>query len=134
MKLRSQLRIVAALPLLGMATILNIAQVAAQQTNCTNLPTTQAMLQCSGLEAEASDRKLNQVYAQLSPKLAGQDRQRLVAAQQAWIKFRDATCAYESGQFTGGTLAPVVEISCLARVTRQRTQDLENYLQDVSHR
>jgi len=136
MKLCLLLRMVAALtlPLVGVTSILSMAQVDAQRFNCASPVTTLDMSLCSSLDAKASDKKLNQIYAQLSLKLAGQQRQRLVAAQQAWIKFRDASCAYESGQFEGGTLAPVVKNSCIARVTRQRTQDLENYLQDVNRR
>ncbi len=134
MKLGSWLGMVAALtlPLLGAATAPGLTQDDSQQANCANPVTTLDMGLCSGQKAEAADRKLNHVYQQLRQKLSGQQRQGLTSAQQAWIKFRDATCAYESSRFDGGTFAPVARASCLARVTQQRIQDLEKYWQDVS--
>jgi uncharacterized protein YecT (DUF1311 family) len=132
MKLRSWLVIVTALAL--PLTSISIAPSMAQEVDCSNPVTTRDMRICSGSEAQAVDKKLNQVYQQLKSKLSGQDKERLTNAQLAWINFRDATCAYEQGRFEGGTFAPVARTSCLARLTQQRTQDLENYLQEVSNR
>jgi uncharacterized protein YecT (DUF1311 family) len=131
MKLRSWLVMISAiaLPLTSVPTSPSIAQ----QVDCTNPMTTVDMRMCAGREAETADRKLNQVYQQLSSKLSGQQKERLITAQLAWIKFRDQTCAYEQGRFEGGTFAPVALASCLARVTQQRTQDLDNYLQEVNN-
>jgi uncharacterized protein YecT (DUF1311 family) len=118
-----------ALPL----TSISIAPSIAQQANCNNPQTTRDMRICAGSEAQAADRQLNQVYQQLIGKLDGQQKKRLTTAQLAWINFRDRTCAYEQGRFEGGTFAPVANASCLARVTQQRTKDLENYLQAVNN-
>ena|SRR4028118_275642 len=119
-----------ALPL----TSISIAPSIAQQANCKNPQTTMDMRMCAGSEAQAADRQLNQVYQQLIGKLGGQQKERLTTAQLAWINFRDRTCAYEQGRFEGGTFAPVANASCLARVTQQRTKDLESYLQAVNNR
>lgn len=110
----------------------SIAPSIAQQANCKNPQTTRDMIRCAGSEVQAADRKLNQVYQQLIGKLDGQQKERLTTAQLAWINFRDRTCAYEQGRFEGGTFAPVANASCRARVTQQRTKDLENYLQAVN--
>lgn len=117
-----------ALPL----TSISVAPSIAQQVNCNNPQNTADMRMCAGSEAQAADRQLNQVYQQLIRKLDGRQKERLITAQLAWINFRDRTCAYEQGRFEGGTIAPVVSASCFARVTQQRTKDLENYLQAVN--
>jgi uncharacterized protein YecT (DUF1311 family) len=106
-------------------------QYLAQQLNCNNPQTTLQMNQCASQQAQAADKKLNQVYQQLKPKLSRQQQQRLTTAQQAWIKFRDETCAYERGQFEGGTLASPTYGNCIARVTKQRISDLEQYLKQA---
>ena len=106
----------------------------AQQVNCASPDSTMAMSICADREYQVADRKLNQTYQALKSKLSGQQQQRLTTAQQAWLKFRDANCAYARGEFEGGTAAGPVGISCLAQTTEQRTKDLSGYLQDLKDR
>jgi uncharacterized protein YecT (DUF1311 family) len=101
----------------------------AQAVNCANATTTVEINQCTSQQAKAADRKLNQVYQQLKPKISSQQRQRLTQAQLEWIKFRDRTCDYEAGEYEGGTAASSAYSSCVARVTTQRTKDLQRYLE-----
>ena len=130
------------LPLLSLS-ILNIAispilsqnrQQIAQKVNCASPQTTADMTNCADREYRAADKKLNQVYQQLQSKLTANQKQRITNAQLAWIKFRDASCDYERGQFEGGTMASPVGIHCLAEMTAKRTKELEKYLQDLESR
>jgi uncharacterized protein YecT (DUF1311 family) len=107
-------------------------QQIAQRINCKNPQTTTEMNVCADRDYQAADQKLNQVYRQLQAKLSGKQKQRMTNAQLAWIKFRDTNCNYEKGQFEGGTMAGPIVTSCLARMTEQRTQELEEYLQDTT--
>ncbi len=99
-----------------------------QAVNCAKATTTPEINECTGRQAKAADRKLNQTYQQLRPKLSSKQRQRLTQAQLDWIKFRDRTCEYEAGEWEGGTGANSAYLSCLTRVTEQRTTDLQRYL------
>ena len=45
-------------------------------------------------------------------------------AQRAWIKFRDLHCQVEGYWGRGGTIEPMVRNFCLARITRERTEQL----------
>ncbi|MEG3917865.1 lysozyme inhibitor LprI family protein [Microcoleus sp. T3_A4] len=110
----------------------NIPVQVAQQPNCKSPQTTLDMNVCSSQEFQAADRKLNQVYQQLQPKLNSKQKQRLIVAQRSWLKFRDESCNYEMGQFEGGTLAASTYGYCRARVTQERVKDLERYLQQAS--
>lgn len=87
---------------------------------------------CSSQEFQTADRKLNQLYQQLQPKLNSKQKQRLTVAQRSWLKFRDESCDYEKGQFEGGTLAASTYGYCRARVTQERIKDLDRYLQQAS--
>ena len=81
---------------------------------------------CAHREYEAADAELNKVYNQLAAKLADQEqRAQLKAAELAWIKYRDSTCEFESSQYKGGTMRPMIESFCLTRVTKARTAELK---------
>ncbi len=102
----------------------------AQNPNCNNPQTQSEMNICASIAYQNADRKLNQVYRQLLPKLSAARKQKLIAAQQAWIKFRDSSCEFERSAYEGGSLAPMIYGFCLADVTEQRTKDLRRYLED----
>ncbi len=104
----------------------------AQQPNCKSPQTTLDQNVCSSQEFQAADKKLNQVYQQLQPKLNSKQKQRLIVAQRSWLKFRDETCDYEMGQFEGGSVAASTYGYCRARVTKERVKDLERYLEQAS--
>jgi len=122
------------LPLLSIAILPSLSQpeqLIAQKVNCNNPHTTVDMTICADREYQTADKKLNQIYRQLQAKLSRNQKQRMTNAQLAWIKFRDANCDYERGQFEGGTMASPIGISCLAEMTEKRTKELQEYLQDT---
>ncbi|MBD2622148.1 lysozyme inhibitor LprI family protein [Microcystis flos-aquae FACHB-1344] len=102
----------------------------AQNPNCNNPQTQSQMNICASIAYQNADRKLNQVYRQLLPKLSAARKQKLITAQQAWIKFRDSSCEFERSAYEGGSMAPMIYGFCLADVTEQRTKDLQRYLED----
>ncbi|NCQ98201.1 MAG: lysozyme inhibitor LprI family protein [Microcystis aeruginosa L211-101] len=102
----------------------------AQNPNCNNPQTQSQMNICASIAYQNADRKLNQVYRQLLPKLSAARKQKLITAQQAWIKFRDSSCEFERSAYEGGSMAPMIYGFCLAAVTEQRTKDLQRYLED----
>lgn len=104
----------------------------AQQPNCKSPQTTLDQNVCSTQEFQAADKKLNQLYQQLQPKLNSKQKQRLTVAQRSWLKFRDESCDYEAGVFEGGTLAHPTYGYCKARLTQERIKDLQRYLEQVS--
>ena len=109
----------------------NLPAVAQTKPNCKN-PMTQVELNfCAAEAAKASDRELNQMYRQVRAKYKGTSQDnRLVTAQLAWIKFRDAECAVSAGRYEGGSSAPMANRRCVDRLTQQRTKDLAEYLEE----
>ncbi len=110
----------------------NTSSQLAQQPNCKSPQTTLDQNVCSSQAFQAADKKLNEVYQQLQPKINSKQKQRLIVAQRSWLKFRDETCDYESGHFDGGSVAPSIYGYCRARVTKERIKDLERYFEQAS--
>lgn len=104
----------------------------AQQLNCKNPTSNVEYKECAHRAYEAADRRLNQVYQQLSSKLSSTERQQLIAAESAWIQFRDKNCSFEVYPSRGGTGYGGFLSNCLEQMTRQRTADLERYLRERS--
>jgi len=61
-------------------------------------------------------------------------KMKLRTAQQAWIKYRDANCDYES-EFSGGGSAATFEYNfCLADMTTARAKELHEMIDKIRER
>ena len=80
---------------------------------------------CAHREYKAADAELNTAYNRLAAILDAEEKALLKTAELAWIKYRDSTCAFESSQYAGGTMRPMIESFCLTRVTKARTAELK---------
>ncbi|HEY9853961.1 MAG TPA: lysozyme inhibitor LprI family protein [Leptolyngbyaceae cyanobacterium] len=109
--------------------VASITITVAQRPNCNNPMTQAEMNACAGIAYQNADRKLNQVYQQLLPKLSTSRKQKLITAQRAWIRFRDSSCDFERSEVAGGSMEPMMYSNCMASVTEERIQDLERYLE-----
>lgn len=93
--------------------------------DCGDLPNQSDMNQCAGKAYKAADTELNRVYNNYRARLEETDKRKLKDVQLAWIKFRDLSCEFESSSVEGGSVHPYISLSCLAKVTRTRIQQLE---------
>lgn len=76
-------------------------------------------------EFEAADRKLNAAYAQAMKAMPDDEaRQKLKAAQRAWLAYRDAQAEVEADVARGGTMAPCLRAGTMTELTGQRTAEL----------
>ena len=82
---------------------------------------------CSYQRFQADDLALNNTYRAMTAKLDKSEKTYAVAAQAAWIKFRDAECLALSGgpREQGGTIWPLLNNECMSRLTKARTGDLK---------
>ncbi|MBV8857789.1 MAG: DUF1311 domain-containing protein [Acidobacteria bacterium] len=80
---------------------------------------------CAHREYLAADAELNKVYNRLAGVLNADEKALLKESELAWIKYRDSNCTFESSQYAGGTMRPMIESFCLARVTQARAAELK---------
>lgn len=80
---------------------------------------------CAHREFQAADAELNKAYNRLAGILDADEKALLKESELAWIKYRDSNCTFESSQYAGGTMRPMIEYFCLARVTKARTAELK---------
>jgi uncharacterized protein YecT (DUF1311 family) len=98
--------------------------------DCQNAMTTYDMKYCAKQELEIADKKLNEVYNELIKKADAIEKSKLIAAQRAWIKFRDAEAEYASDYARGGTAEGLFYLSSLTKRTQKRIAELEAYLKE----
>ena len=118
------------------------AQAAEPQLDCKDPMTQTAMNICSWQSYQRADKELNAVWKRAAARAKQSDAAaaeydgatdgfaRLLAAQRAWITFRDAQCLAENGKREdSGTIWPLLQNSCLEDLTEQRTRQLRSYIE-----
>lgn len=106
-------------------------QVTGQDAGCNNAQSTAAMRECEIGRLKRADAGMNAAYRNLSARLDQSGQAKLRAAQQAWIKFRDAEADYQADGERGGTLAPLIATSVRADLTETRRKDLEKAAREL---
>jgi uncharacterized protein YecT (DUF1311 family) len=96
--------------------------------------------ECEGAETTAGIRRcLNEARERVSREIAlifedararANQPATLDSAQRVWEEFRQAQCVAESDQFDGGSLQPVVFLSCWHDLTRRRIRYLEQLFRE----
>jgi uncharacterized protein YecT (DUF1311 family) len=99
---------------------------------CPEATTTVEMQACLRQRYEAADKALNRVYKQLMSKLESGRREKLRAAQRAWIRFRDASAEFEAGEAEGGSMYPLVYMATQVLKTEHRVDELKEILRRLA--
>ncbi|WP_375509174.1 lysozyme inhibitor LprI family protein [uncultured Caballeronia sp.] len=98
-------------------------------------PNNYGVSNCTMAAKATADQRLNDIYGGLvnalkhpkGPDNARDDSEilkRLIAAERAWIAFRDAECNYQSTVALGGTGEGVAYVTCLYMQTKERVKIL----------
>ncbi len=104
----------------------------AGKKGCADMLTQHDMNRCAQEEYKKADAELNKFYLQAIAKLSPEHKPKLKTAQLAWIQFRDAHCDCEAFTFDGGSMEPLIKFSCLASVTKHRTQQIKSLADDAA--
>ncbi|MGA2420824.1 MAG: lysozyme inhibitor LprI family protein [Candidatus Acidiferrum sp.] len=115
---------------------------AAAPQPCADAKTQLATNECFGKLFESSDAQLNIAYnhivnamkKNLSTSLQKNDQSavtydqtamdKLLAAQRAWLTYRDANCDSIKFQYEGGSIQPTIWAQCMNETTQQRITTL----------
>lgn len=120
--------------------LLFLAQAAsAPALNCAYPDTQLEMNVCSYRDYQAADKVLNAAWKTAQQLALQADRDspparkadsaaaQLLAAQRAWIAYRDAHCLAMADQYRGGSIRPLIHNSCMTDLTKTRTAQLREY-------
>lgn len=97
--------------------------------NCEKATTQTDLNVCAAAEYQQADAAMNASYKKVMDRASDAQRELLKTAQNAWLKVRDADCAFVSSGANGGSVQPMIESQCLADKTRERTAFLESLTQ-----
>ncbi|WP_043420381.1 lysozyme inhibitor LprI family protein [Cupriavidus basilensis] len=95
--------------------------------------TTAGMHACISAETARQDKGLNAAYQSLQQGIAPARKPKLLDAQRAWLKFRDANCSFQADP-DGGTLAGVNAAACVMQMTADRAKELSDFAAEVAGR
>ena len=119
---------------LGLAACFSVALACAQTpasaaSDCWAGAATQAQLNaCARQDFEAASAAYSASYRQLSQSVGNPQRQLLRQVQTEWIQYRVKACEFEKSGVEGGSIAPMINWQCQARMTRERTAELQRFL------
>jgi uncharacterized protein YecT (DUF1311 family) len=85
---------------------------------------TMGMVECNQREQAWWDEYLNSNYDSLQSSLEPAVFDTLKTAQRAWLKYRDAKCAFVDALWQGGTIRQVMSSSCMMDATATRAIEL----------
>ncbi len=83
---------------------------------------------CAQQDFEAASAAYSASYRQLSQSVGNKQRQLLRQVQTEWMQYRTKACEFEQSAVAGGSAAPMVFSQCQARMTRERTAELQRHL------
>jgi uncharacterized protein YecT (DUF1311 family) len=109
----------------GQAPAQTAAANAEMSAACENAQSTAAMRECEIGRLKRAEAGMNAAYRSLSARLDARGKEKLRAAQDAWLKFRAAEAAYQADAARDGTLAPLIAASAQADLTDLRRKELE---------
>ena len=119
--MRIALTLVAAAALSG-AAVSTWAGEQGEPGACTG--STAEMVDCLNAQRVHWDKELTIAYQRAMKAATPQERTLLRDAERAWIKYRDANCAYyAAGE---GTIARVNAAACLRDMTQKRAEELSS--------
>lgn len=87
---------------------------------------TMGQVQCIGDAVAVQDARLNKTYAKAMAKLTPEQKDKLRAAQRAWIAFKQADCVSLQDD-DWGTMSRVTANMCVLDRTTERADELADY-------
>ena len=121
----------------------NAAMVESPTLDCENATAQIDMTLCAGQDFKAADAEMNAQWALTSAAMKRNDKSldrkrdtrpgyfdTLLAGQRAWLTYRDQHCRSEGYTMRGGSAEPMVANQCKAKLTRARTGQLKDLMQE----
>ncbi|WP_137136224.1 lysozyme inhibitor LprI family protein [Rhizobium sp. FKY42] len=109
--------------------------------DCAKSETQMEMNYCAEQDFDAADAALNKQWKATRKVMVDWDKQldanqrgaeeALLKAQRAWINYRDGQCEAEGFAARGGTMEPMLLMSCKAELSKVRTEELKTLAETI---
>jgi uncharacterized protein YecT (DUF1311 family) len=109
-----------------LAALAGTPQAQAQSAADCISPEGQSLLNsCAARDYQQADAALNAAWkpAKSFADAIGQG-EALLGAQRAWLAYRDAACTVHASPYQGGSIQPMIQLTCLSELTAERTRML----------
>lgn len=119
------------------------AMAADPEIDCGNAMAQFELNACAYKEYEHADAAMNAQWKITSARMKERDREldrstdnrpgyfdTLLAAQRAWLTYRDKQCASEGYTMRGGSAEPMVISGCQTQLTDARTKQLKDLIEE----
>jgi uncharacterized protein YecT (DUF1311 family) len=116
------------------AGVMLLTMSGAWAVDCARAVATPDLNECAAREQKAVEARLNGTYQKVLKELEERDenhvetRKKLVAAQRAWIKFREADCDAAYQHYIDGSMRNLVYSGCMQQRAAQRIKELDAFL------
>ena len=123
--------------------LLLYAMAADPEVDCENAMAQPDLNACAYQEYERADAALNTQWKLTAAVMKEQDRgldrtydtrpgyyDTLLAAQRAWLTYRDRQCEAQGYTMRGGSAEPMVISGCMTTLTQARTKDLKALIEE----
>lgn len=115
--------------LLSACALASASGTPAPAIDCSQVPGTQTALNaCAFQDFENATAAYSLAYKTLSQSVGNPQRKLLRQVQTEWIQYRVKACEFEKSGIEGGSAAPMINWQCQARMTRERTAELQRFL------
>jgi len=117
----------------AIAVVVLCAATAAHALDCANAVSTVDMNDCAAQEQQQVEKQLNEVYrrvlAETPAKVGGaaKPKDRLVAAQRLWVRFREADCKAVLDLWSDGSIRNLQYLGCMREHAQVRIKQLESF-------
>ncbi len=81
----------------------------------------------SAIDFEKADSDLNKAYTSILSSLSRDEKVEFIAAQRAWLTYRDAQATFQANiAAKGGTMRPLIYNTTRTRLTEERIKEMKN--------
>jgi uncharacterized protein YecT (DUF1311 family) len=112
--------------------------------SCADPQTNAEMIECAGKDYRAADTLMSQAWIAAAALMKQRDREQsggadkrpgyfavLLESQRAWLRFRDAQCTTQGYVARGGSMEPLLVLSCKEELTKTRARQLRSLISEL---
>lgn len=106
-------------------------EIVSTAEGCEGIEQQQPMNECWGRLAREVEAERKNAARALADRVTPERRQALLAAEEAFVRYRDTHCGFVDSAYQGGSLQLTVSASCRAELEREREGKLRAMWQDL---